>query len=126
MARRTRRPTPTAHHTLTPLHDHCPACGEPLWIAYHNRRTVTTLAGVERLSLKIRRCRKHRCASFRQPYQPEAEGAIALPKGEFDRDVIAFGLRRDRRHASVPEIHAARRQRGVVIAERTITHLLHR
>ena len=125
MARTTCRPTPTAYTTLTPLHDHCAECGAPFWIAYHNFRTVTTLAGVTRLTLKIRRCRTRACSRFRRPYRPEAEGAIALPKGEFGLDVIAFvGLRRYRRHESIPEIHAALRRRGVVIAERTVTHLL--
>jgi hypothetical protein len=127
VARRTCRPTPTTHHTLTPLNDHCPACGDPRWVAYHNGRTVTTLDGVTRLTLKIRRCRNQACPRFRRPYRPEAEGAIALPKGEFGLDVIAFvGLRRYRRHESIPEIHHALRQRGVVIAERTVTHLLQR
>lgn len=127
MARTTCRPTPTLRRTLTPLHDHCAACGNSLWIAYHNTRAVTTLEGVTHLTLKIRRCRNSRCTHYRRPYRPEAEGAIALPKGEFGLDVIAFvGLRRYRRHASVPEIHAALRQRGVVIAERTVTHLLQR
>jgi hypothetical protein len=96
-------------------------------VAYHNRRTVTTLDGVTRLTLAIRRCRTPACPRFRQPSRPEAEGAIALPKGEFGLDVIAFvGLRRFRRHESIPEIHAALRQRGVAIAERTVTHLLQR
>jgi hypothetical protein len=112
---------------LVPLQDHCPACGQTLWIAYHNFRTVTTLDGITRLTLKIRRCRTRACPRFRRPYRPEAEGAMALPKGEFGLDVIAFvGLRRYRRHESIPEIHAALRQRGVVIAERTVTHLLQR
>ena len=127
MARSTCRPTPTAHLTLAPLADHCPACGTSRWVAYHNVRTVTTLEGVTRLTLKIRRCRTRACPRFRRPSRPEAEGAIVLPKGEFGLDVIAFvGLRRYRRHASIPEIHAALRQRGVMIAERTVTHLLQR
>jgi hypothetical protein len=96
-------------------------------VAYHNFRTLTTLDGVVRLTLKVRRCRAPRCPRFRRPYRPEAEGSLALPKGEFGLDVIAFvGLRRYRRHESIPEIHAALRQRGVVIAERTVTHLLQR
>jgi hypothetical protein len=42
-------------------------------------------------------------------------------------DVIAFvGLLRYQEHRSVPEIHQALRDRGVNIAERTVTELLHR
>ena len=127
MARSSCRPTPTAHLTLAPLDDHCPGCGTSRWVAYHNFRTITTLDGVVRLTLKVRRCRTPRCPRFRRPYRPEAEGSLALPKGEFGLDVIAFiGLRRYRRHESIPEIHAALRERGVVIAERTVTHLLQR
>jgi hypothetical protein len=127
MARRTCRPTPTIHRTLVPLHDRCLVCEQTLWVAYHNRRVVTTLDGVTHLTLKIRRCRNHACPRFRRPYRPEAEGAIALPKGEFGLDVIAFvGQRRFRRHESIPEIHHALQQRGVMIAERTVTHLLER
>lgn len=127
MARRTCRPTPTTHLTLAPLDDHCPACGTSQWVAYHNFRTITTLDGVVRLTLKVRRCRAPRCPRFRRPYRPETEGSLALPKGEFGLDVIAFvGRRRYRRHESIPEIHAALRQRGVVIAERTVPDLLQR
>ena len=43
MARTTPRPTPTTTHTLQPLGRHCPLCGETMWAAYHNYRTITTL-----------------------------------------------------------------------------------
>ena len=42
MARTTPRPTPTTTQTLQPILRHCPCCGEPMWAAYHNYRTVTT------------------------------------------------------------------------------------
>jgi hypothetical protein len=56
MARTTPRPVPTAMHTLKPLLRHCPTCGETLWAAYHNYRTITTLTAVLGLTLQIRRC----------------------------------------------------------------------
>jgi len=63
----------------------------------------------------------------RCPYRPEAEGAWALPHGEFGLDVIALvGSLRYTSHRSVPEIHQALCDRGVTIAERTVTHLLQR
>ena len=50
-----------------------------------------------------------------------------LPRHEFGLDVIALiGAWRYREHRSVPEIHRRLRERGVAIAERTVTHLLDR
>jgi len=60
-----------------------------MWTAYHNYRTLTTLDVVVRLTLHIRRCRHPECLHFRQPYRPEQEGRLALPKPEFGLDVIA-------------------------------------
>jgi hypothetical protein len=61
------------------------------------------------------------------PYRPEAECALALPQHEFGLDVVALvGLLRHRDHHSVPEIHAVLRERGVEIAERSVTNLLDR
>ena len=67
------------------------------------------------------------CARYHVAYRPEAEGAIALPQHEFGLDVIALvGMLRHRERRSVPEIHAILRQRGVAIAERSVTNLLDR
>jgi hypothetical protein len=61
------------------------------------------------------------------PYHPEEEGHWALPHGEFGLDIIALiGALRYEMHRSVPEIHQGLCQRGVVIAERTVTNLLAR
>ncbi len=96
-------------------------------IRYEIRRTLVTLSGTQRLRLKIRRCEAEGCARFRKPYRPEAEGALALPQQEFGLDVMALvGALRHRDHRSVPEIHAILRDRGVPIAERSVTNLLDR
>jgi hypothetical protein len=96
-------------------------------IRYENRRTLVTLMGTQRLRLKIRRCEAEGCVRFRKPYRPEAEGALALPQHEFGLDVMALvGALRHREHRSVPEIHAILRDRGVPIAERSVTNLLDR
>jgi hypothetical protein len=127
MARKQRRPAATAHRLLTPLHGQCWECGCPLWFAYQNTRTVTMLAGLVHLTLQIRRCPNPSCALYHRPCRPEEEGALVLPKGEFGLDVIAWvGALRYREHRSVPEIHQALQRRGVRIAERTVTHLVHR
>jgi hypothetical protein len=98
-----------------------------MWAAYHNYRTITTLEAVLRLTLQIRRCLNHDCPQFQQPYRPEAEGRLALPKHEFGLDVIALvGTLRYTHHRSLPEIHQHLCHQGVAIAPRTVTHLLER
>jgi hypothetical protein len=96
-------------------------------IAYRTRRTITTLQGICHLTLRVRRCRNQECPRYHCVYRPEEEGRWALPHGEFGLDVIALiGTLRYTAHQSIPEIHQALRDRGVQIAERTVTHLLQR
>jgi Transposase, Mutator family len=102
-------------------------CGRHLRADYTNRRTLTTLAGVTRLNLTIRRCRNEQCPNVRTPYRPEAEGRFALPRHEFGFDVLALvGQLRYREHRSIPEIHSHLVGRGVAVAERTVLNLLDR
>ena len=127
MARTTPRPQPTTSFVLPPLARHCSQCGEPMWAAYHNYRTVTTLANVLRRTLQIRRCANPACPQVGTPYRPEEEGRLALPKHEFGRDVIALvGTLRYAQHRSVPESHHEFERRRIVIAPRTVLHLLER
>jgi hypothetical protein len=98
-----------------------------MWYGYSNFRTLVTLDGLVRFKLKIRQCRDAECPRHRRPYRPEAEGALALPHHEFGLDIIALiGALRYADHKSVPEIHRALRQRGVDIAQRSVTSLLER
>jgi len=98
-----------------------------MWYGYSNFRTLVTLAGLVRLKLKIRQCRYAECSRHRRPYRPEAEGALALPHHEFGLDIIAtIGALRYAEHKSVPEIHRALRERGVDVAQRSVTGLLER
>lgn len=117
----------TQECVLTPERDDCPTCGQRMWIAYHEHRRVARLDGVWRLTLRVRRCRNRDCAAYHQAYAPEEAGAWALPQAEFGLDVIAFvGQLRYREQRSVPQIHQTLRARGVEIAERSVTVLLHR
>ena len=120
--------TPERERVLTPEQEQCPSCGQRLWIAYHEHRRVVRLDGVWRLTLRVRRCPNRACAQYHRPYVPEEAGAWALPQAEFGLDVIALvGHRRYREQRSVPQIHRAlREERGVRIAERSVTVLLHR
>jgi hypothetical protein len=107
--------------------EQCAVCNGKLRADYVQQRTVTTLAGVTRLRLQIRRCQLFACSQFHRPVRPEEEGAIALPVHEFGLDVIAsVGALRYAEHRSIPEIRAVLVARGVVIAERTVTNLLDR
>jgi hypothetical protein len=127
MARRRGRPRPTAERRLEPNRERCWQCGGPLWVAYHSRRRLTLLDEVVQFTLVVRRCRTVSCVRYRRAYRPEEEGALALPHGEFGLDVIALvGQLRYREHRSVPEIHKELGKRGVVIAERTVGHLIER
>ena len=127
MARKNCRSAATSEQLLTPLCTHCGLCGQPMRIAYRTRRTITTLQGICCLTLRVRRCHNHQCPQYHRPYRPEEEGRWALPHGEFGLDVIALiGTLRYAAHRSIPEIHQALRERGVQIAERTVTHLLQR
>lgn len=127
MARRTRRPTPTAEVTLAPVSASCPACGNRLYFDYSNFRTLTSLTAVTRYTLRISRCRHRPCDLYRVPFRPEAEGRLALPHHEFTLDVLArVGRLRYTGRRSVPEIHAHLGHLGVALAERTVTNLLDR
>ena len=106
MMRTHARPQADRELTLDTCQDRCWICGGPLWVAYHNHRTVQMLTGLVRLTLPVRRCQNPACPHYRQPYRPEEEGACALPHDEFGLDVIALvGALRYAEHRSVPEIH---------------------
>src|ERR687884_1068160 len=127
MARLSARARPDRERVLRPAQQLCPGCGGHMRLRYENRRTLVLLSGAVRLRLQIRRCEREGCSRYHVAYRPEAEGAIALPQHEFGLDVIALvGLLRPREHRSAPEIHAILRQRGVAIAERSVTNLLDR
>src|SRR3954447_8312694 len=112
---------------MTPITLDCPECQHRLYADYNNYRTITTLDGVFRLTLTIRRCPNPDCSRFLRPYRPEAEPHFALPYHEFGLDVMAtVGRLRYAEHRSIPEIHRELTRRGVVVAVRTVTNLLDR
>jgi hypothetical protein len=126
MARRQAKPQATQERTLSPV-TFCWECGRPTRVAYHGHRRITHLHGMCRYTLVVRRCQVPACPCYHRGIRPEDEGVLALPHGEFGLDVIAqVGQWRFAEHRSVPEMHALLRERGVVVAERTVTGLLHR
>ena len=125
--RRRPRPQPVRALTLTPITLDCPECQHRLHADYNNFRTVTTLDGVLRLTLAIRRCPNLNRPRFLRPYRPEAEPHLALPYHEFGLDVMAWvGRLRYAEHRSIPEIHRELTRRGIEVAPRTVTNLLDR
>lgn len=127
MARKQARPSATDHVTLTPLQITCRACGSRMRMGHHSHRTVTTLQGVTRLTLKVYRCRNQLCPRSHQPTRPEEEGRWALPHGEFGLDVIALvGALRYQQQRSIPQIHQELLGRGLAVAQRTVTDQLYR
>jgi hypothetical protein len=127
MARRQARAVAQREVRLTPLRQECVNCGERLWVAYHAQRTLMTFRGLVRLRLVVRRCRNAQCPLYHVPYRAEEEGAWALPHGEFGLDIIlVIGQLRYGEHRSIPEIHQRLQQRGVQIAQRTVSDLLER
>ena len=124
MARLTPRPVPTEMQTVKPLLRHCPTCGEALWAAYHNYRTITTLEAVLGLTLQIRRCLNTACPPCRPPYRPVEAGRLALPKHAFGLAVMAcVGRQRYGHHRSIPAIYQVLVERRVAVAPRTVTNL---
>jgi hypothetical protein len=127
MARTRHRPRPTQAQTLRPVASHCPECGHFLRAAYPNRRTITTLDAVKRLTLRRRRCPNPDCSRYHRPLHPEAESLLALPRHEFGLDVLALvGRLRHAEPRSVPEIHQELTRRGLAIAQRSVSNLLDR
>jgi len=127
MARKQPRPKASQHVTLSPFQITCRACGSRMRMGHHSHRTVTTLQGVTRLTLKVYRCRKTTCPRFHQPTRPEEEGRWALPHGEFGLDVIALvGALRYQQQRSIPQIHEELLRRGLQMAQHTVTDQLYR
>jgi hypothetical protein len=127
MARREARPKASREVRLIPRLIHCMSCQQRLWVAYHAQRTLMTFRGLVRLRLVVRRCRNQACELYHLPYRAEEEGAWALPHGEFGLDIITVvGQLRYGEHRRVPEIHQRLVERGVSIAQRTVTALLER
>jgi hypothetical protein len=125
--RRRPRPQPDRALTLTPVLLDCPECQHRMYADYNNFRTITTLDGVVRVTLTIRRCPDPACPRFLRPYRPEAEPHLALPYHEFGLDVMTtVGRLRYAEHRSIPEIHRELTRRGIVVAQRTVTNLLDR
>lgn len=105
MARKQARPAPTLEVTLEALQIRCRVCGSRMRMGHHSHRTVSTLQGVTRLTLKVYRCRNTECPRYHHPTRPEEEGGWALPHGEFGLDVIALvGTLRYQQQRSLPQM----------------------
>jgi hypothetical protein len=126
MARLQAKALASEEHILRPV-PFCWECMRPTRVAYHEERRVTHLQGMCRYILVVRRCQNRACSRYRVPVRPEAEGTLALPRGEYGLDVIAFvGQLRFVERRGIAAIHQALRARKVALAQRTVTNLVHR
>jgi hypothetical protein len=126
MARRQAKGVALQEQTLRGM-SWCWACQRPTWVAYHGERRITHLHGMCRYTLVIRRCQNPGCPRYQVSMRPEAEGALALPQGEFGLDVIAWvGQLRFGEQRTVEEIHQRLRAAEVPVALRSVTNLVHR
>lgn len=127
MARKKLVPKADQEIVLECMHQKCPTCGQNMWSDYDNERTIRTLSGVVKLTLKVRRCPNQKCESYHQVYRPEAEGNWALPGHELGLDVMAYaGSLRYQEHRSVPQIHCSLVEKGVSICQRSVSNVLER
>lgn len=127
MARRTSRPEATYEKILTPLKEICEQCGQLLWVSNHNHRTVTTLSGVWKLTLVVRQCIQPSCHNYHRRQRPEEEGGWALPHSEFGLDMLVLiGLAHFQGRFSGSEIYQRLKAKGITIAQRSVTNLIHR
>jgi hypothetical protein len=70
---------------------------------------------------------RHECPRYHHVCRSEEEGCWALPHGEFGLDVIALvGTLRYQQQRSIPQIHLELVQRGLQVAQRTVTDQLYR
>ncbi len=127
MARRTSRAPAIQEITLSPQQTICQYCGKRLSVVRHNQRKVVTLQGIYQLRLVKRQCRQKECPGKQLIIGPEEAGRWVLPESEIGLDVIAqIGSWRYREQRSVPQMHALLQERGVMIAERSVTNALYR
>ena len=88
MVRKTSVPQANRKLVLECIDQNCSSCGQKMWSDYDNQRTIRTLEGIVRLSLKVKRCHNRDCERYHQVYRPEEEGSWALPGHELGLDVI--------------------------------------
>src|SRR5437764_897279 len=99
MARTAPRARPDREQVLETVHAHCPACGRRLRYRYDNRHTVTTLGGLVRLRLRIRRCEDPGCARYRRPSSTGEDLAVLLREVAARVGVPIAGVVSDGQHS---------------------------
>jgi len=82
----------------------CPECGAKMHIRCRRTRSIHTLEGPVRLTVKLVQCRNEACDSM-TTFPPEQEAEYALPRWGIGWDVFCWiGQRRFSRDWSVPQI----------------------
>src|SRR5438874_823402 len=127
MARRLPHAKASQEKILVPLKDHCEQCGQLLWVAEHKHRTITRVDGVWKLISVIRWCNQLDCPNYHRRQHPEEEWRWAPPRSKFGLDIILnIGLMHFDGGLRGSEICRNLQERGINIAQRSITHWIHR
>lgn len=125
MARNKTRPLAWEEHPLQPTRRNCIGCGYRMWVRYTCTRKIISLKGLVQYHITVRACNNKLCDFYHKPYRPEEEGGLALPKGEYGLDVIAWiGNSRYREHRTGAEIHKILQEKEVTISLRSVTNLI--
>src|SRR5439155_13056795 len=123
MARRSPRLEATHEKTLTPLQERCEQCGQPLWVAYHGHRTVTTLSGLWKLTLLVRESDPAELSTLSSAGSTGRRRALGTAAWRMRpwRVIALIGQWRFREHRSVPQMQQALLARGIRVAPRSVT-----
>ncbi len=103
----------------------CPHDKAVMWIRQHRVRTLRTLSGAVKLTLRDTECQLDSCAGKGLIYRPYEEPLLALPDCSFGLDlVLKIGTLRVREGWSFPRIHAyLQKECGVPIGSMTVQYL---
>ena len=85
----------------------CPVCALDMHVCDHRYHHLWTLQGPTHVVNRLVRCPDPTCESRGQPFSPEAELSISMPRWCMGWDVLCWlGHRRCARHWSVPQLRA--------------------
>jgi len=105
----------------------CPHDDTFMWIRQHRERTLRTLSGAVKLTLRDTECQFDSCAGKGLIYRPYEEPLVALPDSSFGLDlVLKIGALRVREGWSFPRIHAYLRDECEIPIGRMTVQYLHR
>lgn len=114
-------------HVFTASEKLCRSCKKRLRVTQRRGRHVQKFDGLHLLVMRDKRCAGRDCPGRKTVYRPPEELKFALKKDIFGLDVVLeIGELRLRGDLSFPEIHKRLLDRGLSIAERTVSDIFER